>query len=86
MTAINDGLTLENYYKLSDQRDAAYERAKPFEEELEKVVAQSKALREREAELVAKVEEAWGPNHLILKKQISRLARFFGKIPPRSEG
>lgn len=74
---------VDQYFALCDQRDAAYKRAAPFEEKLREAIAATRKAQALEMELAAKVEKAWGAEHLALKKEIASIARSLGKIPPR---
>lgn len=71
------------YYKLCDERDAAYARAAPLEKKLAQACEATNAARAVEMDLAAQVEKAWGPNHLAIKKEIANIARALVKIPPR---
>lgn len=69
------------YYELCAQRDAAYERAAPFEQALAQANAEAEAARLRAEAAARSVEEAWGPGHLELKQKIGRLADLLRFIP-----
>lgn len=55
--------------------DQAYADAESFEIELARVNADAAALNERANELAAKIEAAWGPEHLRRKRDYAALAQ-----------
>lgn len=72
------------YYKLSDERDALYGKAKPLEDELTSINSEIEKLRLRANELATRIDEGLGgEKFLTLKKEIARIAGFLGKIPAR---
>lgn len=76
---------LDTYYALCDQRDAAYKRAAPLEKKLAAAIEATQKAQAVERELAAAVEEAWGPDHLQVKREIARLANAL-RFAPQREG
>lgn len=57
------------------KNDAAYAAAAPFESELDRVNAEAAALNERALALAAKIEAAWGADHIERKRSYAALAQ-----------
>jgi len=70
---------LSRYRHLCAERDAAYARAKPVEMALDAQNAVVEAERLKAMDLARQVEEAWGPEHLAIKREISLLAKLLGR-------
>lgn len=77
------GKLLASYYALCDQRDAVKAAAAPVEAALAEAIVKTQEAQAVEADLAKQVEAIWGPDWLVLKKEIAELAKSLGKIPHR---
>lgn len=70
---------LAHYGSLCAKAQEAYKRAAPLEAELDNEVAAMEKHRVRAAELGRQIDEAWGPDHIAMKREICTLARVLSR-------
>jgi len=80
MSAYTEDAIFARYTELVAKRDAAYAKVAPLKEKLETVNALADKYRSESVDLAKQVSDALGGHDwIVLKKEISTLARFLSK-------